>query len=328
MKSYYNKTDINYKELITAKIFNKKPKIIVEFGILDGFSLKIFADLFPESKIYAFDIFEEFNGNSANKKDIENKFASYKNVKIQYGNFFEKFNELKDFSIDILHIDIANTGDIYEYTLKNYFWKIKENGCIILEGGSIERDNVNWMIKYKKSKINNVLEKWKKIPFINTATCGKDPSITFLEYNNEFNIHNLEKEDFEKGFFSVVNYFTKNLDPNSEKKALENIDLFQNKFVNTLVAEYKNNIIGTAKIYSEIKIHNNLKKVGHIEDFVIKEEFRKQYVGQLLLRKIIHMAKENNCFKIILDCSPDKSEFYQKNGFNKKGIEMTMYFNP
>jgi hypothetical protein len=50
---------------------------------------------------------------------------------------------------------------------------------MILEGGSDERDNVEWMIKYNKPKINPVVEKYSyeyKIKIIK-----KFPSITIIK---------------------------------------------------------------------------------------------------------------------------------------------------
>jgi len=76
----------------------------------------------------------------------------------------------------------------------------------------------------------------------------------------------------------------------------------------------------------ENKIHNNLRKVGHIEDMVVSEEYRSNGVGKLLLKELIKIGKENNCYKIVLECNPDISQFYEKNGFIKKGTEMSLYF--
>ena len=77
MKSSYFNNDINYGDIIKSNLFGKNPLRIVEFGILDGFSLKIFADTFPNAKIEAYDIFDEFNGNSAKKEDIQEMFKDY-----------------------------------------------------------------------------------------------------------------------------------------------------------------------------------------------------------------------------------------------------------
>ena len=38
--------------------------------------------------------------------------------------------------------------------------------CRKLEGGSIERDNLEWMKKYNKKKMNGIVNKYKNIYYI------------------------------------------------------------------------------------------------------------------------------------------------------------------
>lgn len=175
--SYIN--NINYKDIFSTLCFLNKPKRVVEIGILDGYSLKSIADSVSNNcQIDAYDIFDEFNGNSANKENLNNIFATYTNVNIQYGNFYNLVNTFDNNSIDILHIDIANNGDVYEYVFNNYINKIKKGGIIVLEGGSNERDNIEWMNKYNKPKIKPILEQFSSK--YNILTIGNVPSITII----------------------------------------------------------------------------------------------------------------------------------------------------
>lgn len=324
MKSSYFNNDINYGDIIKANIFGRNPHKIVEFGILDGFSLKVFADTFPNAKIDAYDIFDEFNGNAAKKEVIEEMFKNYKNVSVKYGDFYKKYEDLS--FIDILHIDIANNGDVYKFVIENYLPKMSKDGIIILEGGSNERDNIEWMIKYNKPKINTYLEELNKRFDLNVMVIGKVPSITFITRNKSFSIHELSKRDFNLGFFELVNYFTKDLNDDSYKLALNNIDLFNNENCKTIVVELDRKIIATGKILMETKVHNNLRKVGHIEDIIVNEKYRNSGVGTMLISKLVEIGKENNCYKTILECGSDVIQFYKKFGFKEKGTEMCLYY--
>ena len=181
MNSSY-KNDINYGDVLSSITFLNNPKKIIEIGILEGYSLsKFIENSNSDTIIKAYDIFEEFNGNSAIKKDLIKKFNKFKNVEIKEGNFYNIHKNIKNDSLDILHIDIANNGDVYEYVFQNYISKIKKKGIIILEGGSLERDNIEWMIKYNKNKINPIIEKYKNK--YNILTLGKIPSITIVKNN-------------------------------------------------------------------------------------------------------------------------------------------------
>lgn len=158
MRSSYKKN--NYQNIFQSICFSYDPKLIVEFGILDGYSLDCFSENTNENcLIRAFDLFDEFPYNSASYDYILNKYKDSKNININKGNFYDCLNLFDDNSIDILHIDIANNGEVYEFAISHYLKKVK--GLMILEGGSEERDEVEWMIKYNKPKIVPVLKKYE-----------------------------------------------------------------------------------------------------------------------------------------------------------------------
>lgn len=179
MKSSY-KSNIDFGEIISTITFLKKPKHIVEIGILEGYSLsKFIENSSKQTSIDTYDIFDKFNGNCANKQDILNKFNKFSNVNIKEGDFYDIHKLYPDKSIDILHVDIANNGDVFEYVFTHYIDKISENGVIVLEGGSEQRDEVEWMIKYNKPKITPVIEKYNDKYYIKVI--GEYPSITIIQ---------------------------------------------------------------------------------------------------------------------------------------------------
>ena len=178
MKSSYTEK-IDYGNIISIITFLKNPKKIVEFGILNGYSLKEFIESANSNCcIEAYDIFDDFTGNHADKDTLLKTFKKYSNIKIEYRDFYKKIEEIDDNSIDILHVDIANNGDVYEFVFQNYMQKISTNGVIIMEGGSVERDNIEWMNKYNKYKIKPIIDKYSKA--YNIKTIGTIPSLTII----------------------------------------------------------------------------------------------------------------------------------------------------
>jgi hypothetical protein len=174
IKSSYKKN--NYDKIFQSICFSLNPKKIVEFGILEGYSLDSFVRYGKNSLIEANDLFDDFPYNSANYNFIKNKFIKNTNVSIHKRDFYQSANVYEDNSIDILHVDIANTGDVFEFAIQNYLPKVR--GLMILEGGSIERDNVEWMIKYNKPKIHPVLKKYSND--VRIAVMEDFPSITLI----------------------------------------------------------------------------------------------------------------------------------------------------
>jgi glucosamine-phosphate N-acetyltransferase len=92
------------------------------------------------------------------------------------------------------------------------------------------------------------------------------------------------------------------------------------------IIENNINIIGSGTIIFEPKIIRNGKNVGHIEDIVVDEKYRSMKIGTNIFNKLIELANERNCYKVILDCTEDVSGFYEKIGFKKHGIQMSKYF--
>jgi glucosamine-phosphate N-acetyltransferase len=66
--------------------------------------------------------------------------------------------------------------------------------------------------------------------------------------------------------------------------------------------------------------------VGHIEDIIVDKEFRGNGYGKYIINYLIKYAKNNNCYKIILNTDEKNLKFYQKCGFKKTNIEMGIYF--
>ncbi len=86
------------------------------------------------------------------------------------------------------------------------------------------------------------------------------------------------------------------------------------------------NIIGSGTIIIEPKLIRGGKCVGHIEDIVTNANYRGKGIGKDTLDLLIQEGREKNCYKIILDCVENLETFYCKNGFEKKGLQMALYF--
>ena len=79
-------------------------------------------------------------------------FKEHDNVKILKDSFYEYYKNSNRF--DLIHIDISNDGEVYDFAVKNYLPLV--NKVLLLEGPSVERDNVDWMISYNKKPINSI----------------------------------------------------------------------------------------------------------------------------------------------------------------------------
>ena len=92
------------------------------------------------------------------------------------------------------------------------------------------------------------------------------------------------------------------------------------------VLELDGLIIGCATLLIEQKLIRGFKKVGHIEDVVVDENFRMRGFGKRMITELMKKGQEAGCYKIILDCDRGNTGFYEKCGMKQKGIEMAYYF--
>jgi hypothetical protein len=176
MESSYTTKELDYSSVLKTICFGLNPLTVTEIGIGTGFSLRCFVEWAPKkAEIKAYDLFDGFNGNHPPFEETVKKFPR---VPIAEGNFYELHDSIKDNSLDILHIDVANNGETYQFALDNYWEKLTDKGIMILEGGSKDRDQIEWMKKYEKLPIAPVLERNKNK--FKILTFGKVPSITLI----------------------------------------------------------------------------------------------------------------------------------------------------
>ena len=100
----------------------------------------------------------------------------------------------------------------------------------------------------------------------------------------------------------------------------------ENKNHKIFIAKNNDKIIGSGTILIEPKLIHDLSYVGHIEDIIVDGNYRNKGIGKLILEKLINVAKENKCYKVILDCSVANVKFYEKLGFKTKEQQMAIYF--
>jgi len=156
----------SYRENEFGEIFYKivksyKPQTIVELGILDGYSTLHLAQglhFNNSGHLYGYDLWDDYEYKHGNMDEVyemlrDNGVSSY--VTLFKGDAFDVHDEWADDTIDFLHVDISNDGRVIREIME--LWHPKVSGIIAFEGGSEERDRVDWMLKYDKEPIADEL---------------------------------------------------------------------------------------------------------------------------------------------------------------------------
>lgn len=182
-RSSYRKN--NFGEIIYRTVLAFPPAVVVELGVLDGFSSRAIAQALyrlNSGHLYSYDLWEDYPFNHGSREEVESDF-----IKAGLSNFVTFHKEdayavhkgFSNSSVDILHVDISNEGSIFNFIIEAWTKKIKHCGLLLFEGGSKERDEVEWMIKYSKLPIRPEMAKNKMFNenYI-YGTYNKFPSLT------------------------------------------------------------------------------------------------------------------------------------------------------
>jgi hypothetical protein len=132
-----------------------QPLVAVEIGILQGFSLLSVAAALRDNgrgHITGCDLFEAYPYRHADRREVLQHIRDaglQTQVTLEAGDA-DQIHERWD-AVDYLHVDVSNTGDTYRRIFRD--WSTKVRQVIVLEGGSAERDRVDWMLRFDKPPI-------------------------------------------------------------------------------------------------------------------------------------------------------------------------------
>ena len=153
----------NIGQQLKEIILTYKPKKVVEFGVLNGYSTIHMAQALKEigeGHVYAYDLWEKYPYRHSTKEKVLENLKKYKvenYVSLEDGDIFEWIEKKENF--DLIHVDISNDGEkiqkIYNSLRAN---KNSKNSIMLFEGGTKERDQIEWMVKYNKEKIYPLLQ--------------------------------------------------------------------------------------------------------------------------------------------------------------------------
>ena len=144
-----------------------------------------------------------------------------------------------------------------------------------------------------------------------------------MEYLSIYEL--LDNATIKTQYIELLSYLTNTedlllLDFNDKIKKIHNMGLII-VCITRIHDEIK--LIGAGTIIIEPKIIHGGKSVGHIEDVIVHPHYRNQGIAQTILNKLVEYSKKE-CYKVILNCNPNMEPFYNKSGFEKKCIQMTL----
>ena len=177
---YSSYEENNYGDFFYSLIRVYRPEKVVELGTKAGFSAYHMARALLDNgrgSLDCYDLWEKYKFNSVPKSVAEENLKEFKSI------ISLKLDDVigidKDYQmIDILHVDVSNEGGILEKIIP--YWIDKTRQCILIEGGSLERDKVGWMTNYGKRPITKWLKDFSHRYNVECFTTEPFPSVTLI----------------------------------------------------------------------------------------------------------------------------------------------------
>jgi hypothetical protein len=173
--------DHGYGLLFYALARVLSPQTCVELGVYQGFSLLATAAALRDNDcgtIEGFDLFDDYpyrHESMANALCNIRDSGLERRARIQAAEAMEVHERFA--VVDWLHVDISNDGDIYHRIFSR--WEPKVRRVILFEGGSPQRDRVQWMTQYGKAPIVPAIEEIRRAyPDWTIAVLAPFPSLT------------------------------------------------------------------------------------------------------------------------------------------------------
>lgn len=157
MYSSYDKT--GFGALLETLVCIHKPDLCVELGCLEGYSASHLARGLKKNqkgRLVVVDLFEAYPYRHCSKAEVQKNLREElvdDCVELIQDDVFCRIPLFPDDSIDLLHVDLSNNGDLLEQVFSAIDAKLKKSALIIFEGGSAERDRIEWMRNFNKKPI-------------------------------------------------------------------------------------------------------------------------------------------------------------------------------
>tara|TARA_A100001015_G_scaffold319641_1_gene443176 strand:- start:1316 stop:1759 length:444 start_codon:yes stop_codon:yes gene_type:complete len=94
-------------------------------------------------------------------------------------------------------------------------------------------------------------------------------------------------------------------------------------FNHSVVAICESKIVGHGSIVISKRLRGG--NLGVIEDIIVHSNYRKKNVGKSIVNFLFDVAKDNGCYKVVLQCEEKNFNFYKKCNFETSGISMQRF---
>ena len=132
----------------------------------------------------------------------------------------------------------------------------------------------------------------------------------------------LERQDYSKGYLSLLSQLTKVGEYNKEtyEAQFDRMKALPGVYYVVVVEDLsRERVVASATLVMELKFIRNAACRGRIEELVVDTEYRNLHLGSYLLELLTTLSRELGAYKITLDCDQSLEGFYRKYGYVNEG---------
>ena len=140
---------------------------------------------------------------------------------------------------------------------------------------------------------------------------------------SEIYFRKIQKNDLNEVFVLLNQLKQMDISAINHDKAWDNF--INNTSSNSVVGLFNDKIIAYGSLVVENKVRGEV--AGHIEDIVVDSDVRGKMIGVALIKELIKIANEKDCYRITLFCKENLVNFYAVNGFEVNNVVMKKYLS-
>lgn len=155
------------------------------------------------------------------------------------------------------------------------------------------------------------------------------PHYVHQELPQGYTIRPLRASDYDRGVLDVLKVLT-TVGKISRTQFQAQFDYWHKRndtYFTIVIVDNHDKVVAVGSVVVERKLIHECGSVGHIEDIAVASNQQGKKLGLRLIHALTDIGKVQGAYKIILDCSDSNSAFYEKCGYAKSAVQMSIKFN-
>lgn len=144
-----------------------------------------------------------------------------------------------------------------------------------------------------------------------------------------YKVRRVQASDYNNNYLETLKALTVVGDV-TETQFVDTVALWESQpqiYHNMVITDEDGKVAAAGNIVIEQKMIHHCGRVGHIEDIAVHQSQQGKQLGKALILLLLEIAKQEKCYKVILDCDPKNVGFYEKCGLKQCGIEMSIRYD-